>query len=117
MRHICPNEFLGNRFDSLVKMQHFGMPTRLLDTTTNPLVALYFACESDKQLDKDGAVYMFPNLPVSWSTNPLVDLIMDFVYDYSPQGLWLDQILDLTQKKVCKCGVSTDAGKYRFTVA
>lgn len=99
MRHICPNEFLGNRFDSLVKMQHFGMPTRLLDTTTNPLVALYFACESDKQLDKDGAVYMFPNLPVSWSTNPLVDLIMDFVYDYSPQGLWLDQILDLTQKK------------------
>lgn len=99
MRHICPNEFLGNRFDSLVKMQHFGMPTRLLDTTTNPLVALYFACESDKQLDKDGAVYMFPNLPVSWSTNPLVDLIMDFVYDYSPQGLWLDQILDLMQKK------------------
>ena len=99
MRHICPNEFLGNRFDSLVKMQHFGMPTRLLDTTTNPLVALYFACESDKQLDKDGAVYIFSNLPVSWSTDPLVDLIMDFVYDYSPQNLWLDQVFDLMQRK------------------
>ena len=99
MKHICPNEFVGNRFDSLVKMQHFGMPTRLLDTTTNPLVALYFACASDRQSDEDGAVYIFPNLPVSWSTDPLVDLVMDFVYDYSPRNLQLDQMLEIVQKK------------------
>lgn len=99
IKHVCPSEFTGNRFDSLVKMQHFGMPTRLLDTTTNPLVALYFACASSNESAADGAVYVFPNLPVSWSTDPLVDLVMDFVYDYYPRKLWLDQMLERTQFK------------------
>jgi hypothetical protein len=35
--------------------QHFGMPTRLLDWSTNPLAALFFAC--DGQPDQDGVVY------------------------------------------------------------
>lgn len=34
----------GYRFDRLVRMQHYGLPTRLLDISLNPLVALFFTC-------------------------------------------------------------------------
>ena len=36
--------------------QHYGLPTRLLDWTVNPLVALYFAV--DDNISCDGAVYV-----------------------------------------------------------
>jgi hypothetical protein len=57
----CPNDFAGGptTFQCLVKMQHYGLPTRLLDITSNPLVALYFACETHDKEDEDGEVIIF----------------------------------------------------------
>ena len=59
--HNYPEEFNTDRFNILAKLQHFGFPTRLLDVSANPLVALYFACSGNRELDNDGVVYIFPN--------------------------------------------------------
>ena len=58
----CPNIFKTlDTIEKLAYMQHYGCPTRLLDVTSNPLVALYFAC--NQNIDKDGCVYAFSVMP------------------------------------------------------
>ncbi len=43
-------------FDTLTLLQHYGSNTRILDMTSNALVALYFATSTN--LNEDGYVYL-----------------------------------------------------------
>lgn len=45
----CPDDFekCKTHLEKLVEMQHYGLPTRLLDVTKNLLVAVYFACNEN----------------------------------------------------------------------
>lgn len=59
----CSKSFenCNTHLDKLVLMQHYGLPTRLLDITQNPLVALYFACDSN--FEKNGEVIVLTASP------------------------------------------------------
>lgn len=53
-----PQEFESlSNLSRLSKMQHYWCPTRLLDLTSNPLVALYFACCD--HINETGYFYIF----------------------------------------------------------
>lgn len=58
-RKNYPEEFsrLSSKFELLSNMQHYGLPTRLLDFTQNPLIALFFSCK--EMNSEDGRVLCF----------------------------------------------------------
>jgi hypothetical protein len=60
---VQPHEFASDEtmFDKLVRMQHFGLPTRLLDVSRNAMVALFFATDPgpDGSKPSDGMVTAF----------------------------------------------------------
>jgi hypothetical protein len=59
--------------------QHYGLPTRLLDWTRNPVIALYFACWEEP--DQHGAVYLLQPADLNRQASAEVGPIRGDVYD------------------------------------
>ena len=71
-------------FALLTELQHLGIPTRLLDITSNALVALYFAvCSS---ADKDGEVVVFKVDGIHTGLEPVINAIAS-TYSISHCGM------------------------------
>ena len=71
---------LSNEWRALFYMQHYGIPTRLLDWSESPFVALYFALSSVKR-DDNGVPVSDPALwlcdPVIWNRTSLSHITYD----------------------------------------
>jgi len=101
-----PHEFQNSasHLDYLVKMQHYCLPTRIIDLTDNPLIALYFACCSDdcgdlyENVDENiGEVIIFDakNSDIKFSTSDSVAMMCSLAtFSYEDKR----SLRDLAQK-------------------
>ena len=85
--------------------QHYGVPTRFLDWSENPLVALYFACENNSRKE-EAVVWMLNRLNYNRHIKAL-DPAYDFIDDEVARREAIRTLMGFTDCKNGACTVSS----------
>lgn len=72
-----PNDFINEKttLEKLVRMQHYGLPTRILDITINPLVALYFAVNEFPEKNGEVIIFKIPKTDIKFYDSDTVSIL------------------------------------------
>lgn len=94
-----PLDFREDRsaFERLARMQHYGLPTRMLDTSTNPLIALFFACKSGKDHVGDVIRFTVADDDVKYFDSDTVSCLANLAQMDGKDRRALDPSLDLEE--------------------
>ena len=98
-----PEAFSGltSAFSQWVLAQHYGLKTRLLDITRNPLVALFNACEKCDDNNKDGRLHIFagPKEMIKPFNSDTISVVANFAkLRHAEQNLLLSKTEDDTDE-------------------
>lgn len=95
---LHPSEFNSDEstFEKLVRMQHYSLPTRLLDLTYNPLIALYFACNSNPKSDAEFIRFSIAKDKIRYSDSDTVSCIANLA---NLRGYERDEIRDMSDSE------------------
>ena len=110
------NEFFQhsrNNLEILTLMQHYAIPTRLLDITSNPLTALYFTVSDNLNLDGEVVVFSINSNSLKYYHSDTVEILATLSVMNSKEKEELNRALSthikqfiLNLNKLIKNGIS-----------
>jgi hypothetical protein len=90
-----PAEFSADTttLEQLVRVQHYSFPTRLLDATWTPLVALYFAAKEYAGISGEVMVFRIKNDQVKFFDSDTVSCVANLAHLKATEKEHIDQFL------------------------
>lgn len=97
----CPESFekCNSHLEKLVEMQHYGLPTRLLDITRNPLVALYFACNGNSKTHGELIILSTKESEIKYPQSDAASILSSLpIFPYETQKSFYDAAISSCSK-------------------